>query len=107
MTRQAHHREGETMTSLIPRSAGFGDLFRRREEGVAVGGRHVVKVEEYRQDRDYAVRAELAGVDPAKDIDVQVDGDVLTISAERSTSRREHGHSEFAYGSFSRSVRLP
>ena len=34
-------------------------------------------------------------------------GDVLTISGRRQEEERDKNHSEFRYGSFSRSVRLP
>ncbi|MGW2671778.1 Hsp20/alpha crystallin family protein [Streptomyces sp. NPDC001272] len=36
-----------------------------------------------------------------------VDGDPLTVSAEHTESSDDKDHSEFRYGSFLRSVRLP
>lgn len=66
-----------------------------------------VRVESYREDGTYVVRADLPGVDPDKDIDINVEGDVLTIRGERREENREKGHSEFHYGSFSRSVTMP
>ncbi|UVS79443.1 Hsp20/alpha crystallin family protein [Actinokineospora sp. UTMC 2448] len=95
------------MTSLIPRNTAIADLFRVLEEGFPFAGRHVVRVEDYQEDGQYVLRAELPGVDPAQDIDVSVDGNLLTVTAERSDSRHEKSHSEFRYGSFGRSVRLP
>jgi HSP20 family molecular chaperone IbpA len=64
-------------------------------------------VESYTEGGKYVVRADLPGVDPEKDIEVKVDGDVLTIHGERHEEERENGHSEVRYGSFTRSVRLP
>jgi len=68
---------------------------------------HYIPVESYTEDGKYVVRADLPGVDPDKDIEVKVDGDVLTIHGERREEEHDHGHSEVRYGSFTRSVRLP
>jgi HSP20 family molecular chaperone IbpA len=68
---------------------------------------HYIPVESYTEGGKYVVRADLPGVDPEKDIEVKVDGDVLTIHGERHEEERENGHSEVRYGSFTRSVRLP
>ncbi|MEV0412893.1 Hsp20/alpha crystallin family protein [Streptomyces sp. NPDC050448] len=53
------------------------------------------------------LRAELPGMDPEKDIRITVEGDTLTVSAEHTESKEEKDHSEFRYGFFRRSVRLP
>jgi HSP20 family protein len=71
-----------------------------------------IRVEEFVDGDQLVVRAEVPGVDPERDIDVSVENDVLTISAERRESSREKMgdrgfHSEFRYGSFVRQVRLP
>ena len=68
---------------------------------------HYIPVESYTLDGRYVVRADLPGVDPDKDIEVKVDGDVLSIHGERREEERATGHSEVRYGSFTRSVRLP
>jgi HSP20 family molecular chaperone IbpA len=68
---------------------------------------HYIPVESYTKDGRYVVRADLPGIDPEKDIDVKVEGDVLTIHGERREEERSDGHSEIRYGSFTRSVRLP
>ena len=66
-----------------------------------------IRVEEYVEDDKYIIRAELAGIDPAKDVEVMVGSGYLTIRAERS-DKIEHKHrSEFRYGSFSRTISLP
>jgi HSP20 family molecular chaperone IbpA len=64
-------------------------------------------VESYTEDGKFVVRADLPGVDPEKEIEVKVDGDVLTIHGERHEEEHDNGHSEVRYGSFTRSVRLP
>jgi HSP20 family molecular chaperone IbpA len=53
------------------------------------------------------LRAEIAGVDPAKDLEVTVGGGYLAIRAERSSSTEGKHRSEFRYGSFSRTLPLP
>jgi HSP20 family molecular chaperone IbpA len=55
----------------------------------------------------YEVRAELLGIDPASDIDVTTCDGWLTITADRRQEVDFNGRSEFAYGSFARSVPLP
>lgn len=74
-------------------------------------GRSELKVEEYETETEHVVRAELAGVDPDKDIDVTVDGGMLRIKAERRQESKEESkgtvRSEFTYGSFSRTLPLP
>lgn len=69
---------------------------------------HVMRLEdELTKDGRYEVRAEIPGVDPAKDIDITVREGRLTVKAERTEKRQENGRSEFSYGSFVRSVSLP
>lgn len=70
-------------------------------------GEHVIRIEESEADGVYQLRAELPGVDPDKDISISVDDGVLTVQAERIEEKKDKQHSEFRYGSFSRSVRLP
>ncbi|BBY41105.1 hypothetical protein MMAN_52390 [Mycobacterium mantenii] len=68
---------------------------------------HLIRLEDETADGHYLLRAELPGVDPAKDIDIIVQGGQLTIKAERSEKSEAKGRSEFRYGSFTRSVTLP
>ena len=68
---------------------------------------HPVRVEDFFRDGTYVIRAELPGIDPDKDLEVQVVGGVLTISAERRQEVTDSRRSEFHYGTFSRSVTLP
>ena len=67
----------------------------------------VFRLEESVRDDRYVIRAELPGLDPENDIEVTVDGRVLTIRAERRHQNQEPNRSEFRYGSLAREVRLP
>ncbi|MCZ7528699.1 MAG: Hsp20/alpha crystallin family protein [Acidimicrobiia bacterium] len=71
----------------------------------------VMKVEEYVEDDTLVVKAEMPGIDPEKDVEIQVSDQMLRIRAERREEEKveEKGRyrSEFQYGSFSRSVPLP
>jgi len=69
-----------------------------------------LKVEEYEDQGDLVVRAEMPGIDPERDVDISVTDHTLQIRAERretKTDERKGYRSEFRYGSFSRTVRLP
>ena len=66
-----------------------------------------IKVEDYVEGDHYMIRAELAGIDPDKDIEITVGSGYLTISAERSDKIETKHRSEFRYGSFTRSLALP
>jgi HSP20 family protein len=67
----------------------------------------VFRLEETLQDDRYVIRAELPGLDPENDIEVTVDGRILTIRAERRQQDNGPCRSEFRYGSLARAVRLP
>jgi HSP20 family protein len=91
----------------------FEDVFRRmfrpiRWEGEAAAPEIKVDVEE--NDRSYVVKAEIPGV-KKEDIDVQIDGNVVSISAESKREKKveEKGkviRSERYYGSMLRSFSL-
>jgi HSP20 family protein len=66
-----------------------------------------IKVEEYVEGDHYMIRAELAGIDPQKDLEITVGSGYLTIRAERSDKTESKHRSEFRYGSFSRTIGLP
>lgn len=95
------------MTSLMPRSFVFPEVVRLLEGGWPFGDHHAARIEDYREDGNYVLRAELPGMDPDKDIEIHVLGNELSITAERSVEKHETTHSEFSYGKFARSVRLP
>jgi HSP20 family molecular chaperone IbpA len=67
----------------------------------------VFRLEESIRDDRYVIRAELPGLDPENDIDVTVDGRILTIRAERRQQDKGPYRSEFRYGSLARAVKLP
>ena len=68
---------------------------------------HVFRLEEMIRDDRYVIRAELPGLDPENDIEVTVDGRILTIRAERRHQDNGPYRSEFRYGSLARVVTLP
>jgi HSP20 family protein len=70
-------------------------------------GSPTLRVEQYTDSDAYIVRAEAPGVDPEKDIKVSVADGRLTIAVERTEQRVDKTHSEFHYGTFSRTVQLP
>jgi HSP20 family molecular chaperone IbpA len=93
------------MTVLIPRRiADFADWL---DAEFRAGEGHAIRMEDHLSNDEYEVRAELPGIDPAKDVEVTVDGDVLNIHAERREHAKAAGRSEFRYGRLERSVRLP
>ena len=73
--------------------------------------RRPFKIEECHDGNVMVIRAELPGVDPDKEVQVEVVDDQLVITAQKSeshekSSRHVH-HSEFRYGSMTRSVSMP
>jgi HSP20 family protein len=66
-----------------------------------------VRIEEFSDDDKYVIRAELPGVDPAKDVKVEVANGMLTISATRQQEEHDGARSEFHYGTLTRRVLLP
>jgi len=68
---------------------------------------HAIKIEDYTEDGHYVVRAEVAGIDPEKELEVLAGAGYLTIRAARSAAFEGKHRSEFRYGSFSRTLELP
>ena len=70
-----------------------------------------MRIEQELSDDTLLVRAELPGIDPDKDVEITLDEGVLRIKAERHSETKEEKEgsfrSEFRYGSFERSVRVP
>lgn len=70
-----------------------------------------IKIEEFTEGGDLVVRAEMPGIDPDKDVDINVVDGTLTIHAERrqesKTEEKGRYQSEFSYGAFSRVLTLP
>ena len=116
------------MTRLIPRDNFFQDLFDFRrdfdqifhrflswpaatEESTMTAG-FSPAIESFidKEGKKFHCQVMLPGVDP-KDVNLQVQGNTLTISGERSTSREtkeaDYLRREITYGSFERSILLP
>jgi HSP20 family protein len=91
----------------------FRDFFTR---GIAMdrffeGWPNPMHVEEFAEGDTWVIRAELPGIDPDKDVDIDVSDGVLHVQARREERKEEERpsgyHSEFHYGTFQRSIRLP
>ncbi|CAM5480442.1 hypothetical protein GCM10010329_29710 [Streptomyces spiroverticillatus] len=91
--------------TLIP------DLFGWVEAGIpglhSTSGLHSIRIEESLTDGIYTLRAELPGIDAAKDVELTVTEGILTLRAERHAELTDKQHTEFRYGAFARAVRLP
>lgn len=91
----------------------FDEWFRRRPFvlDVDVPGAEVIRVDEYLDGDTRVIRAELAGVDPAKDVEVTVVDGLLRINAERRMESKSEDKGflrhELRYGSYSRTLSLP
>ncbi|MFB9907626.1 Hsp20/alpha crystallin family protein [Allokutzneria oryzae] len=96
------------MTAIVRRSGQsmFPELFEWLDGGWPFGT-HPVHVEEYFEDSVYVLRAELPGLDPEREIEVTANDGMLLIAAHREEDKRDKQRSEFRYGSFTRTVRLP
>lgn len=89
-------------------------LFRRqladRPEEALTSAEFSPAVDVYEDDNKLTLKVEVPGID-ANDLDIRVDGNMLTISGERKFEREEKKENfrrvERAYGSFSRSFTLP
>ncbi|ARP74544.1 molecular chaperone Hsp20 [Streptomyces pluripotens] len=102
------------MSGMIERLPGWPalpDLFGWVETGFPGGhtvpGTHPIRIEEHLGDSTYVLRAELPGVDPAKDVEISVTEGVLVLRAQRTSQTAAEHRTEFRYGTFLRSVRLP
>ena len=106
------------MVELIPRSLfrgfwdedgwdGFENLFESRELAKL---NWTPKVESYRQNGTYVIKADLPGVE-AKDIHVELENGCLTVKGERKMDKKSKDKKvdrrEVFYGSFERSMAVP
>lgn len=71
------------------------------------GSGFVPAMETTRDGDDLVLKVDLPGIDPDKDLDVELSGNVLTISGERRTENKSDGFREVRYGRFSRSIEVP
>lgn len=74
-------------------------------------GEDLIRVDEFRDGDTEVIRAELPGVDPAKDVELTVADGVLRIKAERrvdeKTEDKGYTRHEMRYGSMTRTLPLP
>jgi HSP20 family protein len=92
----------------------FDEAFRGQRTGEeddwALGGNWAPAVDIYEQGDNIVLKAELPGID-AKDVDIRVENNVLSLRGERKfaneVKREDYHRVERAYGSFSRSFTLP
>lgn len=105
------------MNSLITRGSLFDDFFKDMASGFFVRPLHgeplpqSIKVDIKESGQTYTVEAEMPGV-PKEDIQVTIEGNVVTIGAEvkqmdRQTADEKTLRSERYYGSVTRSFQLP
>ncbi|WP_214110429.1 Hsp20/alpha crystallin family protein [Acrocarpospora catenulata] len=99
------------MSTLMRRDRGFlpdvFDLLDMPLMGMRQMSQQPLRFEDYLENGEYVLRAELPGVDPDRDVEVTVSGGMLTIHAERHQEEKDAQRSEFRYGSVTRSVALP
>jgi HSP20 family protein len=116
------------MRTLVPRNPLFREMtdFRREfdqmfnrffnwrspqdEQTLTEGFIPAIETSIDKDGKKFHCQVMLPGIDP-KDVNIQVLGNTLTISGERSSSREtkesDYLHREFSYGSFQRLVELP
>ena len=103
------------VVARFERPARFWDLFDWSDGWFGrrpwFAGDDLLRIEEQQTDDSIVVRAELPGIDPDKDVEITLTDDVLRIHAERRSETKEdkdgRTRSEFRYGSFERSMRVP
>ena len=93
------------MSALVPRF--FGDMTDWLELEFPLRAGHMIRVEDLMTEHEYVLRAELAGIDPEKDVQLSIENGILTIHAERKEEIQTRHRTEFRYGMLQRSVRLP
>jgi HSP20 family protein len=89
----------------------FRTLPMRRPFGLEWAGEDLIRVDEYRDGDTEVIKAELPGIDPAKDVEITVAEGMLRIKAERriEQDREDKGYTrhEIRYGSLTRTLPLP
>lgn len=125
--KEPHREKGSAMAKreIVPTVERPGLLIGRRwpelidwpsfpawpERMLHITSENVMKIEEFVEDDTMVIKAELPGIDPDKDVEINVADGTLTIRAERRQESKieEKGRfqSEFSYGAFSRVMTLP
>ncbi len=110
-------REGDALLSLRDEMNQMFEDFFERPFGLqpfqgesSLGSSFLPDLDITDSENELVVSAELPGMD-AKDIDIKLDGNTLTISGEKTSEKEEKGkrfyRQERSYGSFRRSIPLP
>jgi len=68
---------------------------------------HSIRIEEFTRNGSFMIRAELPGIDPDKDVHINVKDGMLTIEGKREEHEESDQRSEFFYGRFMRTLSLP
>ena len=68
---------------------------------------HSIRIEEFTRNGSFMIRAELPGIDPEKDVHINVKDGMLTIEGKREEHEESDQRSEFFYGRFMRTLSLP
>ncbi|MFR9802406.1 Hsp20/alpha crystallin family protein [Pseudonocardia sp. RS010] len=93
----------------------FDEWFRalpmRRPFGPDWPGEELIRIDEYREGDTQVIKAELPGIDPARDVEITATDGMLRIKAERriEQDREDKGYTrhEIRYGSMTRTLPLP
>jgi HSP20 family molecular chaperone IbpA len=106
--RNAAATEGTWMLPLEPVRSEVSQILNRFMDSPGLFD-DPIRIDVRETAEEVVVRAEVPGIDP-KELDIQLVGDVLTLSGEKKDEREdnEHGYaySERRYGSFRRTLRL-
>jgi HSP20 family protein len=98
---------------MVPFARRFPDwpLFRFPELWTGWSEEDVLRVEEFPENGSIVIRADLPGIDPDKDVDIEVADGMLRVSAERrkeeKVEEKDYVRTELRYGSFLRTLPLP
>jgi HSP20 family protein len=88
----------------------FDDFFNLRTAGL-FDSEWLPAMDVYDDEKNFYIKADVAGIDE-KDLDVTINGNVLTVSGKKTEERKESEGKNFIFserrtGSFSRSITLP
>lgn len=112
MAATGKHEVARRTPELFERFFGpWPELFHRPAVWWPFDMEDMLRVDEVVEDGALVVRADMAGIDPEKDVDITVEEGVLHLRAERRQEEETEGKSyrrrELRYGSFSRDIPLP
>jgi HSP20 family protein len=88
----------------------FDDFFNLRTAGL-FDSEWLPAMDVYDDEKNFYIKADVAGIDE-KDLDVTINGNVLTVSGKKTEEKKESEGKNFIFserrtGSFSRSITLP